>query len=170
MPVKRRRPKVRIKGYPDWQIAFMESGTTQADSPDISEYEVLEWKCHRASKDDPVKAAWDKVGERITADWINKHPGTRPYGWFEFSAPRMPIGTWPGTYWDGKLADPRKRLNGTGTPDFEGLAFKPSFRFGIPDNWVTPVYVKWYPDKDILVIDPDDPPVCSDEPAFSALS
>ena len=166
MPRKRRKAKVRISGFPDWQIRFMETGQEPPADPDINEFDIIEWKYHRASNDDPVQEAWLKVGERITADWIKKHAGTRPYGWYEFDAPRMPLGTWPGTFWDGKLADPRLRLGGTGTPDFEGLAFKPSFRFGIPDNWVLPVYVKWYPDKDLKAIDPSDPPTFESQASY----
>lgn len=31
---------------------------------------------------------WERVGDDITAEWTQAHPGTRPAGWWEFSAPR----------------------------------------------------------------------------------
>ena len=42
----------------------------------------------------------------------------------------------------------------------------PSYKFGLPDNWVIPLYVKWYPDKDIQAIDPNDPPVFESQAAY----
>lgn len=189
MPVKRRKAKVRIQGFPDWQIRFMETGTVPADSPDINEYEVIEWKYHRATpKHDPVQDAWLKVGEKITAAWINRHPGTRPYCWFEFTGPREPIGTRIGWHNDGKLSAPRLRLGGVGTPANEVLAFNHSYRFEIPTEWVTQRQAdtyngrtrdihgnrieKWkggfYEEGDFkgVAIDPSDPPVFESQAAY----
>ena len=167
MPVKRRKAKVRISGFPDWQIQFMETGTIPPHSPDINEYSVMEWQHHRATpKHDPVRDAWQKVGERLSSDWIQRHAGTRCYCWWHYDAPRMSLGTWPGTFWDGKLSAPRLRLGGVGTPCHEGLAFKPSFKFGLPDFWVFDTFVKWYPDKDVQVIDESDPPVFESQAAY----
>lgn len=33
---------------------------------------------------------WADHGERITAEWAVRHPGTRPQHWWKFSAPRAP--------------------------------------------------------------------------------
>ena len=188
MPVKRRKPKVRISGFPDWQIRFMETGDEPEESPEINPFDVLMWKCHRAGKDDEVRTAWGKVGERITADWIKRHPGTRPYGWWEFTGPREPIGTRIGWHNDGQLPEPRKRLNGTGTPAHEVLAYGPSYCMGIPTMWVQQREVelyngrtrdihgnrieKWkggyYKEGDFkgVAIDPDDPPVFESQAAY----
>ena len=188
MPVKRRKPKVRITGYPDWQIRFMETGDAPAGEAEINPFDVLTWKCHRAGKDGEVRMAWDEVGERITADWIKRHPGTRPYAWWEFSGPREPIGTRIGWHNDGKLPEPRKRLNGTGTPAHEVLAYGPSYFMGLPIIWVQQREVdlyngrtrdihgnrieKWkggfYEEGDFKgeAIDPDDPPVFESQAAY----
>jgi|SRR5450830_23931 len=34
-------------------------------------------------------ALWDAYGERITNEWVERHPGTRPTHWWKFSAPRL---------------------------------------------------------------------------------
>ena len=166
MPVKRRKPKVRVQGFPDWQIQFMETGTTPPDDPGLNEFEILQWQYHACRKDDPVRQAWDKVGNSILSNFIKRHPGTRPYAWWEFEAPREPIGTRIGWHNDGKLVAPRKRLNGVGTPCHELLAFAPSYKFGIPDFWVDAILVKWYPHKDLHVPDPDDPPTFESQASY----
>ena len=189
MPVKRRKAKVRITGFPDWQVRFMESGIPPADSPDPNPFEVLTWTCHRAEHDDPVKSAWDKCRDKIMPAWTARHPGTRPYSWWEYDAPRESIGTRPGTtHWDGKLAEPRERLNGTGTPAHEVLAYGPSYFMGIPTSWVQQSQVeryngrsrdihgnrieKWkggyYKEGDFkgVAIDPDAPPTFESQAAY----
>jgi hypothetical protein len=93
-------------------------------------------------------------------------PGTRPYAWWEYDAPRESIGTCPGIHLDGKLSAPRKHLYGTGTPVHEKLSFGPRYKFGIPTDRVFPVLVKWYPDKDSKLIDPDDPPVFENQARY----
>ena len=42
----------------------------------------------------------------------------------------------------------------------------PGYKFGIPTDWVFPDLVKWYPDKDSKLIDPDDPPVFEDQARY----
>lgn len=37
--------------------------------------------------DDILRAAWSEVGGEILAEWIAENPGTRPAGWWSFSAP-----------------------------------------------------------------------------------
>ncbi len=79
---------------------------------------------------------WDQHRDVILAEHIKESPGTRPALWWTYTAPRLPIGTFPGCYYDGKLAQPRKRLGGTGTPAHECRAVKPDFKYGIPAVWV----------------------------------
>jgi hypothetical protein len=137
----------------------MEAGKTLPDSKDINCFEVLQRKYHSARKDGPVRQAWAKVDERILSPWCKSRPGTQPYAWWEYDAPRESIDTWPGTHRDGKLFALRKRLSGTGTPTHEKLSFGPRYIFGIPTDWVFPVLLTCYPDKDLKPIDSYDPPV-----------
>ena len=188
MPVKRRRPKARFVDHPAWQIEVLETGTTPDDHPDINPFSVIDWHHLGGGLADPARKVWDECGDHITTDWIKRRAGTRPFAWWVYSAPRCPVGTWPGRYYDGKLAEPRKRLNGTGTPAHEVLAYGPSFCMGIPTMWVTQrqadIYngrtrdihgnqiEKWkgghYKEGDFKgeAIDPDDPPVFESQAAY----
>jgi hypothetical protein len=64
-------------------------------------------------------ALWQEHGEEIVAEHVAENLGTRPANWWEYDAPRLPMGTFPGCGYDGELPEPRKRLGGTGTPDRE---------------------------------------------------
>jgi hypothetical protein len=86
--------------------------------------------------DDVLKALWRDHGDRIVEEHVEQFPGTRPEHWWSYSAPRSPRGTYPGRFYDGKLPEPRERLGGTGTPDYEARAVVPSFSFGVPDGWI----------------------------------
>jgi hypothetical protein len=80
---------------------------------------------------------WLLHGEAIVAEWVKRHPGTRPSCWWRWTAPRQPVGTHPGWYYDGELPEPRRRLGGVGTPKHEVLAYSPEFAYGVPTWWVT---------------------------------
>lgn len=41
----------------------------------------------RPFDEESAKQAWDELGEGITADWLAERPGTRPWGWWRWSAP-----------------------------------------------------------------------------------
>lgn len=83
MPVKRRKPKARITGYPDWQVEFLLTGEAPSDEdPELNPFEVIEWRYHGAWRDDAVLVAWNECRDKLLPDWIRRHPGTRPYGWW----------------------------------------------------------------------------------------
>jgi hypothetical protein len=96
------------------------------------------------STDDELAALWATHSDRIVAEHVAEYPGSRPARWWQQSAPRIPLGTSPGCYYDGKLPEPRKRLGGTGTPASEVLAYVPTFSYGLPAIWITPWQVKYY--------------------------
>jgi hypothetical protein len=109
--------------------------------------------------------------------WVADHPGRRPSCWWACSAPRSPIGSYPGCWYDGKLVLPRERLGGIGTPKYEVLAFMPEFYLGVPCHWVEGEEVAYYNGLALdvngkrigteyrpghfkgVAIDPNDPPV-----------
>jgi hypothetical protein len=130
-----------------------------------------------------LAAFWKDHGERVVAQHVNDFPGTRPIRWWEYDAPRSPLGTYPSCFCDGKLPEPRKRLGGIGTPNYQALAISPSFTRGIPDSWVTPADVAYYTGAsrdthgkltnqnpsssfDGVAIDTDDPPRFESEAAY----
>jgi hypothetical protein len=95
---------------------------------------------------------WEQHRDVILAEHTKAAPGTRPALFWEYDAPRSPIGTYPGAWYDGRLPEPRQRLGGTGTPAYECRAVKPSFSYGIAEIWVG--------------IDSDDPPIFESEAAY----
>jgi len=65
---------------------------------------------------------------------------------------RLSIGTFPGCFYDGKRAQPRKLLSGTGTPAYEVQCLVPYFSYGIPTSWVG--------------INDDDPPIFESQASY----
>jgi hypothetical protein len=97
-----------------------------------------------SKSEDELRDIWKQNSERIVAEHVAEFPGTRPYRWWQFEAPRSPKGTYLNRFYDGELPEPRKRLGGIGTPHHEVLGYKPSFAFGIPIGWVDQWQVDYY--------------------------
>jgi hypothetical protein len=133
--------------------------------------------------DDELGALWRAHSDRIVAEHVIIHPGTRPHRWWQHSAPRLPLGTFPGLYFDGKLPEPRRRLGGIGTPASDVLAYVPMFRYGLPWIWIEHWQVMYYsrlavdihgaPIGDLyprnfkgVAIDPNDPPTFESQAAY----
>ena len=157
MPVKRRTPKTRRTGPPDWQLEFLLTGKVPDEDADedLNPFELSEWEYHRGRTDrpDPVREAWEEHGEELLRDYISAYPGRRCYAWWAFDAPELP----------------RRRLGGTGTPSAEVLAFMPTYRFGLPDRWITAFDMRVYKSlvgKGAMPIDPNDPPRYESESAY----
>jgi hypothetical protein len=129
-----------------------------------------------------VRSAWDALREDLLPDFIRRNPGRRPWSWWQFSAPR-----WArkfGAYWDGTLPEPRLRVGGKGTPNFEALNYVPAFDRGIPASWVKEWDVAYYNGRAVDVhgnrigteyqeghfphdaIDPADPPTFESEASY----
>ena len=81
------------------------------------------------------EALWNLHRAVILSEHIKTAPGTRPSLFWKYDAPRIPVGTFPGCFYDGKLPEPRKQLGGIGVPDYEVKCTKPSFSYGIADIW-----------------------------------
>lgn len=94
-----------------------------------------QWINHQGDDRDQLKKLWRDVEGDVLAYWIPLHPGTRPRMWWRYSAPRIPVGQWPGCYFDGKLPEPRALLGGAGCPIFERFNYTPAFTLGLPDRW-----------------------------------
>ena len=100
----------------------------------------------------PTAALWAAHGGRLTEQWVEAHPGTRPAAWWAFTAPRLPVGTWPGWFFDGRVPVPRRQIGGTGRPAHEVSAHGPASELG--------VWTMWYE------TDPAAPPVVESEASY----
>lgn len=84
---------------------------------------------------------WKIFGEKLTASWIEDHPGTRPFCWWEYDAPAN-----------------RMRTGGQGSPEFEVLSAEEEFIYGVPSRWVSDLSIYCWPDLAKHKVDPSDPP------------
>ena len=177
MPTKRKRKsRNRRPETKDWELHYLRHGEV------INEGHI---KRFFINKEIHWPKLWELHRDQILSEWAAKYPGTRPFAWWEFNAPRQPIGTYPGCYFDGGLPEPRLKLKGAGTPNHEALNYVPRFCFGLPTTgWVSRFDVEYYNGraKDIHgkpigmeykdghfpyeALDPNDPPVYESEATY----
>lgn len=75
MPTLRRRQTSRRPDGCDPDMRFLlETGSTHRTG--------LSWWTIRQITRQQFDEAWGGHGDAITAEWIAKHPGTRPFGWW----------------------------------------------------------------------------------------
>ncbi len=115
---------------------------------------------------------WAAVRDEILAEWIAERPGTRPRMWWRLDAPR-----WADPYNRGTMAEPRRRMGGTGTPVFECLAYSPAFECAVPKQFVAADELEYYaeggglqnhdhPGEPVEAYDPKDPPMYESQAAY----
>ena len=99
------------------------------------------------------RRVWRAVAPRVLKAFVKRFPGKRPRFWWEFSAPRMPAGLYPGARFDGRLPQMRRRIGGGGVPMHEAdPCWVPHSRYGLPLKWAD--------------YDPGDPPLYESQAAF----
>jgi hypothetical protein len=173
VPRKRKVERKRHE-YSEAVVRLMEDGDY---SGDLEAFLI-------AGSEEQMQQAWEDLRDEVMERWIRERPGQRPMGWWLFDAPReaMPEGI---PEWVAKrMTGARQRLGGKGTPCHEVLNVAPSFRFGVPDYWVSSFEEEYYSGraKDIhgnrigmeyqeghfkgVAIDVDDPPIFESEPSF----
>lgn len=145
MPVKRRVGKERSGNVPEAIWRNMLDQPLPEDCTGFTRYGILHDREHaRPNLPLRVRDYWDMHRDAVLAEWLRDNPGTRPRCWWDWDAPREPIGTHPGEWIDGKLSLSRKRLGGVGTPAHEVLATGLAYSFGIPCAWVQQWAVELY--------------------------
>src|ERR1019366_9844751 len=82
-----------------------------------------------------LREVWNRARGECLGAWLKDHSGTRPAVWWRFDAPRLPFGTWPGCFWDGRLQEPRKQISGAGCDASAISAYMPTFELGLPSCW-----------------------------------
>ena len=191
MPRKRRTPKPRATQVPRGIVEHLLTGDRDAKHVlntvplgfkfDDRPNRLLLFMLTSPRSPELIKW-WNALRQPLLDGWIVAFPGTRPWGWWRFDAPRWCREKLParcrrfGDRLLAEIAEPRRRLGGTGDPVHEHLNYKPSFTFGIPEKFVDHRDVDFYNGraKDIhgnpvgkqyddihftgKAIDPSDPP------------
>ncbi len=124
---KRRARHIR-EGYSDAKVEFLLTGNEDRD--DESEWwEIFAWE------KEARRVAWEDLREGLLADWIEEHPGTRPWAWWKYDAPKAKAPGVPDWHLS-EMVEPRLRVGGSGAPSWEKYpAILPYFTRGIPDSW-----------------------------------
>src|ERR1700681_795375 len=139
MPVRRRTDKKRA-ALTDAQWDYLR------DKPMPANFETFALKIDFHGNTEQL---WNQNRDVILAEHVKENPGTRPALWWRYTAPRLPVGTFPGCYRDGQLPEPRLRTGGTGTPV---AATSAAFAYGLPTAWID--------------IDEDNPPTFESQAAY----
>ena len=163
---RRLRRNLKREPLPTWMREMLMSGempTPEAVRSGIPCRHYLD--LFGGGRDDVLRGAWVELRGEILDAFVDENPGMRPWAWWQFDAPRAPLGVFRG-WLDGKLPEPRLRLGGTGTPSHEVLNYVPAFSFGLPEAWITDEDVATWPRLAGHAIDPNDPPTFEAEAAY----
>lgn len=124
MPTNRRyRTRVHREPIDPTQWALLTDSELPADA---NKFILLD-----RNNDRVMRPLWEEYGAAILANWIEEHPGTRPYLWWRYDAPRakgqdkLPI--------NQRQVEPRQVIFGEGQPLHEAFNIAPFYRYGIPD-------------------------------------
>jgi hypothetical protein len=129
---RRRSPEVRSRlEISDGVWAYL-NDLPIPDGDSETHFEVL---LLEAGDGEALREVWDRARGEVITGWIRDHPGTRPGNWWRFEAPRQPLGTHAGAFYDGKLPQPRKQISGTGCDASAISAYMPSYESGLPTSW-----------------------------------
>jgi hypothetical protein len=186
MPRKLRRPKARARELSPAMVTFLLTG----DLPRGDDGRAVGWVEVHTKSSAELRADWLAVRDDLLGEWIISHPGTRPWGWWRFDAPRWAREDWParqrdlGPWADRLFPEPRQRVGGVGTPVYEVLNYLPEFCAGVPVQWVTPFDAAYYRGEardsrgapigteyrdghfEGLAPDPNDPPIFESEASY----
>lgn len=147
MPVKRRTSKLRPASVltPFQRACFLDRPRPEPADPFWQlDFDFPVQQLGNGDLEDDILACWREHRSELMREWLAQNPGRRPSFWWQREAPRQPIGTWPGCYYDGRLQLPRERLGGIGTPSWAVFNVVPSYWCGLPAHWVTPSEVRLY--------------------------
>ena len=158
-PTKRRRrmrPVVPQELAPELRHVLMTGELAKWDGAQHMFKQIL-----LKPRDAPCRRLWRQWRESLLAAWVAEHPGTRPWAWWQFDAPRIetiPAGREIPAWIQRDTPEPSQRLGGRGTPCYEVLPWMPELPFGIPTPWQTASQEEYFDDFVGEAFDPDDPP------------
>lgn len=88
MPTNRtKRSRARRQKTEPWQIEFLKHGK-------VAESQAHAWEQYKFQHMES-REAWKAQKKAIMAEWLREHPGTRPWGWWEYEAVDVDLGDEP---------------------------------------------------------------------------
>lgn len=133
MPVKRRTAKLNRYDVSEVVEAILtDQPLPEEDGANGWEFYVHKY-CRRTGQlvVPTIEDYWNRLGEAITAEWAQEHPGTRPSCWWDYSSPR----------WEAQpnICAARVKVSGSGTPTHvahpEYRMEWNHFAYGVPKRW-----------------------------------
>jgi hypothetical protein len=117
-------------GVEPWQENWLLHGE-ETEGP--NRFSFLTWS------DKDRLQTWAFIKGKAINDWIEEHPGTRPFAWWLYDAPREPVkGFDPDTYREAQ----RRRIGGIGTCEHDLHGGTLDFEKGIPRYFAFPSEAK----------------------------
>ncbi len=144
---RRRRSRGRYETIPVGFEHFLAYGDFQAACEadrDTGWVKVFQFAVDHAYEQRRV--VWVSVRDRQLADWVASRPGTRPWAWWEYDAPRWHRADLPVTLADmpdgalRELAEPRRQVSGP-RPLHEMTDTWPQFSYGCALQFDRPIDV-----------------------------
>ena len=121
MPTVRYRTRSRKESPSSGVRAYLESGEPNEETPLWDTRFVVQ-----------LVRLWKELQGDIMLSWVESRPGTRPFGWWEFTAPRAVPRKWKNTRVASRMIVPRKQISGSGVEAWRRLAVAPQYTRGIP--------------------------------------
>ena len=130
MPTKRQKRTRGIRAdIAEGVVHFLKFGELPAGNLHLSD-----WRLTHPHARAELKKIWDDVSAGILSAWREARPGSRPWGWWQFDAPRLKHipPEHQGTFYVKDMIEHRKILGGTFVIAHEGYNYVPSYDHGIP--------------------------------------
>jgi hypothetical protein len=175
MPTKRTRVIHQRKNLSNTALFFASDGLC-GDPESINRFEKFTFGSPTVRPDE-CRDVWLAIRDELLPQWIKERPGTRPSWWFLFDpeCPRVSAEDIKRHGWEGWLfleytPDLRRRVGGTGDPDYLHSAVSPDFDCGVPTGFVTASDVEWHREEGEefagVPLDPKDPPAYESQATY----
>lgn len=125
-----RKPLKKLQKKPEiqpWKIQILRDGLY----PDDTGFEGLKFYYDCGRSEDEKFKLYQSIKKDFLQDWISKNPCTRPWAWYEYSAPRWDD-PWPDYFCHKTFAEPRLHISGGAECKYN---FVPSYYKAVSEHW-----------------------------------
>lgn len=129
MPKKPLKKLKKVPEIEDWKIKILETG----EYPEGEGFEGLHFFYSGIQKNSPDLRLelYQTIKKDFLSAWIKDHPGSRPWGWWEFDCPRQKDKD-ANCFWHGTLPEERQHISGGTRCKYN---FVPSYRKAVFKYW-----------------------------------